>query len=213
MKTLSHEHLHCRDFGSALLDVEHFSEWLKSKRLRCPVSLPCDFVQVEWMLAAIQRHTEDSVTVPEALHVIRASDRLRAHRCAESNPVWLLGGEAYVRWAELIRDGVDSGELALLDFASKLPLQEERTTDQDAAEWITRAQTMAIVIIEASLSAGATPKKDAAAKEIAGIFEQDGTRSKHGKPIDAEYIERYALMGWKRMVEKGKGKFPPQKGN
>jgi hypothetical protein len=210
MKTLSHEHLHCRGFGSALLDVGYLVEWLATKRLRCPVTLPAAYVQVEWLLAAIQRHTEDSVTGDEAREIVTANARLREHRCATLSPAWLLGGEAYIQWASLIREGVDRGELVLLDFSSKLPIQPEQEKQEGSTpEWIVRAQTMAAVMIEESLRGDSVPRKEAVSGEIATLFLQDGTRSKQGRDIDSYYIERHALKDWRQMVTRGKRKIQP----
>ena len=109
MKILSHKHLHCRDFGSALLDVGYLAEWLRSKKIRSPITLDGDFVQVEWFLAAIQRSVQDNITDDEARAIVLASEHLRDHRCADSSPAWLLGGEAYLQWSALIRDAVEHG--------------------------------------------------------------------------------------------------------
>jgi hypothetical protein len=211
MDLLSNEHLHCRDFGSALLNADHLAEWLTLRRLRCPISLPAAYVQVEWLLSAIQRHTEDSVTNAEAVEIVRTSSRLSSHRCAGTNAAWLLGGEAYVQWSALLHQAVSSGELVLLDFSSKLPAtltkvipeaaqEDEGSRGGQGNEWFNRARALAWVMIAKDIEAGITPRKRAVAQEITDLFAQDGTTTKNGRKIDSDYVERHALQGWSDMV-------------
>ena len=122
LNTHSNAHLHCRDFGSTCLDTQHLMEWLAASRRRLPITLSRNFVQVEWLLSAIQDDMQNSITDSEAFEVVMAIPRLRDHKSAETAPAYLLGGEAYSRWAALITTAVAVGQLTLLEFQSKLPI-------------------------------------------------------------------------------------------
>lgn len=124
MKILSHKHLHGRDFGSSLLGVTEFSEWLSNKRLRIETSpniCEYDFVQVEALLCAVERAAFGSVTDDEAKEIVAADQIMVADNMASDAPLWLVGAEAHRKWREVITRAVMSGSLQLLDFGSKLP--------------------------------------------------------------------------------------------
>jgi hypothetical protein len=203
VNTHSNEHLHCRDFGSACLDTQHLMEWLASTRRRLPVALSRDFVQVEWLLSAIQHQVQDSLTRAEALEIVHADPRLRGHEMAVLSPRWLLGGEAYLRWAALITAAVSADELQLLDFASKLPalISQADQTEQDIAgygvghEWKHEASTMAIqycveAFDEYAAEHGATANcpltQDKAAKKLVTDLASMGRTLKYGGRIQYE---------------------------
>lgn len=135
-----------REFGSHLLHVPQFLEWLKSQNLVVPpFSRPIEdyeFVQVEMLLSAIANLS--SVTPEQALAVVMTIPELSAHRLHDIDPDdeyiervgklpvrgdaifarWQLGARASLAWRKLIAAGVRTQWLTLLDFASKLPIEQ-----------------------------------------------------------------------------------------
>ena len=203
MNTYTNQHLHCRAFGSACLDTQHFQEWLTTYRRQIPIALTHDYVQVEWLLSAIQMQVERSVTRIEAAEIVLADPTLRDHELAEITPQWLLGGEAYRRWAILIAEAVVAGDLELLDFASKLPVfvSEADQSEQDRAgygaghEWKHEAKTMAIqYCVEAlddyAVEHGQTDEcpmtQDKAARKLVADLASMGRKLKSKRPISFE---------------------------
>ncbi len=134
MQTLSNEHLHDREFGSRLFNVSHFQEWLETKRLSLPITLPADFVQVEMLLCIIERATTAGLDRNEALEIIAADPSLASHRSAARSPVWLVGAEAHRKWREVLNEAVANQELSLLEFGSKLPISNGRQTPAPKVE-------------------------------------------------------------------------------
>ena len=205
MNTHSNEHLHCRPFGSACLDTQHLQEWLSAHRRRVPVELTRDYVQVEWLLAAIQGQVERSVTRAEATEIVLADPLLRDHELAEMSPHWLLGGEAYRRWSLLIGEAITAGELELLDFASKLPAAQEAAkpttieAESDADDsWKTKVWTLAQDIYAKNFARGWGYDKDTVAGEIEKICGPDqlNLRTDTRKHLTKMYILRHGLVGW-----------------
>ena len=195
--THSSVHLHCRHFGSAVLDTQHLLTWLDDSRRRLPIKLSLEFVQAEWLLSAIQRQVQDSLSREEALEVVQADPLLRDHEMADISPQWLLGGEAYRRWSLLLAEAVDAGELVLLEYSSKLPLSAS-TDDQSNGdpieygtghEWKSEAKTMAIKYCIESIDAHVAEfgtdhcplTQDVAARKLVDDLASMGRKLKGGK--------------------------------
>lgn len=130
MKIMSHEHLHCREFGSSLFSVEDFFKWLHENNLRIltdPDIKNLEFIQIEGLLCAIER-AAGRVERDEALEIVKNDPSLINHRMAEINPSWLVGAESHRKWRVRINEAVSAGELVPLDYGSKLPIELPETT-------------------------------------------------------------------------------------
>lgn len=118
-----------REFGTHLFSVEKFQKWLDLQGLEVPIDPPLSpwkFIQVEALLCAIERGATAGMTDSDAGPIVKHMPRLSAHEDATIAPKWLLGAEAHWNWREKIRQAVNTGELQLLDFASKLPVSVEQ---------------------------------------------------------------------------------------
>lgn len=132
MNTLFHAELSEREFSSHLLHVGDLLAWAESKRLHLRTSPALDgfeFVQVEALLCAIERHAGD-VTTDQAMNIVLNDPVLKNDPVVTRYPDdidpttcrWLLGAEAHRKWRELLSGAIAAHELALLDFGSKLPI-------------------------------------------------------------------------------------------
>lgn len=133
MTTLFDSRLSDRDFASQLLHVDDLLTWAKSKRLHLRTTPPIDkneFVQVEALLCAIERHA-NNLTPEQALSIVLNDPVLKNDPVFQKYPDdidpttcrWLLGAEAHRKWRELLSGAIAAHELELLDFGSKLPIQ------------------------------------------------------------------------------------------
>jgi hypothetical protein len=131
MTTLFDSRLSDRDYASYLLHVGDLVKWVESKRLHLQAA-PDDmyeFVQVEALLSAIERHA-NNVTPEQALNIVLNDPVLKNDPVIQKYPDdidpitcrWLLGAEAHRKWRELLYSAISAGELTLLDFGSKLPV-------------------------------------------------------------------------------------------
>ena len=64
------------------------------------------------------------------LHALRWSGS-QGMNCGAGAPRWLVGADAHMQWRRLLERAVEAGELVLLHFGSKLPV-EARTEPQAA---------------------------------------------------------------------------------
>ena len=139
-ETLFDSRLADRDFGSHVLHIPALLDWVKAKGLHLPVTQPAldgyKFVQVEALLAAISRPLH-SLTPEQALNLALSNPELKDHEAVGGKDGmaarWLLGADAHLRWEKLIGAAVQSGELVLLDFASKLPIAASALPGQETA--------------------------------------------------------------------------------
>lgn len=130
--TLFHESITDREWGANLIAVAALEQWVSEAGLilkTIPSLDNFDFVQAEALLCAIERYATQC-TPAEALSAIRNDKTLKEHRVYKESPedpmpshVWLYASEAPRQWRELIRNGLHTGDLALLNPASKLPLK------------------------------------------------------------------------------------------
>lgn len=122
-ETLFNEKLIAREFGSHLFSVNDLLQWAKSKNLHPPnIALleEYEFVQVECFLFEIYKRAVN-VTPSETLAIILASNIESKHPLAIEQPAYFLGGDAEVAWRKTVKESIESGELVILDFGSKLP--------------------------------------------------------------------------------------------
>lgn len=146
MKVLSHPGLHCRDFGSSLLSVSDFREWLSANRLRI-ATLPSideyDYVQIESLLCAVERAAGAATDESEAEKIVSADSYLAENEAADFAPHWLFGAEAHRKWRIKITHAAMAGELCILDFGSKLPIKIPDAALRAAAEYGPTAKDLA----------------------------------------------------------------------
>lgn len=136
-QTLFDSGLSVREFKTHLLYVPALLEWAKSKRLRLRTTPPLDgyeFVHIETLLCAIERHAM-SLTHEQARDIVANDPALQARMFAglgvergefdnyvKESPAWLVQADAHSQWRKLFAAAIQAGELALLDFGSKLPI-------------------------------------------------------------------------------------------
>jgi hypothetical protein len=121
---LFHEWLVNREFGSHLLSVAKLNAWAQGKGLELVTLPPVGdflFVQAEALLCAIESAVQPSESV--AIAVVKSSPALMADQVAQQEPRFALKGDAALAWRELVGQAVRDGELSLLDYGSKLPIQ------------------------------------------------------------------------------------------
>ena len=122
-ETLFNEKLIAREFGSHLFSVNDLLQWAESKNLHPPnIALleEYEFVQVECFLFEIYKRAVN-VTPSETLAIILASNIASKNPLAIEQPAYFLGGDAEVAWRKIVKEAIESGELVILDFGSKLP--------------------------------------------------------------------------------------------
>jgi hypothetical protein len=128
--TLFDSRLSEREFGSYLVHVPSFLKWIESKSLNFPETNPqidtYRFVQVEALLCAIERPFQ-SMTNEQAFIIVQSNPELRDEKAAREpgTAKWLLHADAHLQWRKLIVAAVKTGELKLLDYASKLTISGE----------------------------------------------------------------------------------------
>jgi hypothetical protein len=125
-----------REFGSHLLSVSDLFAWAKSNRLHIPSTELIDaseFVQVEYLLSAIGS-LSGNLSEAQAIQVIQNYPSLINNPAASIAPSWLLGGEAILQWRKVLGKAIDSDELTLLHFGSKLPVNVVRKAESSFDE-------------------------------------------------------------------------------
>ena len=123
---LFHPDLVDREFGSHLIAVPKLTEWAAKQGLEVVTQPPIrgfQFVQVEAFLCAIENAARENTPEPMAAAIVQATPHLASSRAAEVAPRWLVGADAHLQWRRLLEKAVEAGELALLHFGSKLPVQ------------------------------------------------------------------------------------------
>lgn len=131
---LFHPDLVDREFGSHLIAVPKLAEWAAKQGLEVVTHPPIggfQFVQVEAFLCAIENAARENTPEPMAAAIVQATPHLASSRAAEVAPRWLVGADAHLQWRRLLERAVEAGELVLLHFGSKLPV-EARTEPQTA---------------------------------------------------------------------------------
>lgn len=132
---LFHPDLVDREFGSHLIAVSKLTDWAAKRGLEVDTQPPIggfQFVQVEAFLCAIERAARESTRdEQQAAAIVQATPHLAHDRAAEVAPRWLVGADAHMQWRRLLERAVEAGELVLLHFGSKLPV-EARTEPQTA---------------------------------------------------------------------------------
>jgi len=124
---LFHPDLVDREFGSHLIAVPKLTDWAAKRGLEVDTQPPIggfQFVQVEAFLCAIERAARESTRdEQQAAAIVQATPHLAQDRAAEVAPRWLVGADAHLQWRRLLERAVEAGELVLLHFGSKLPVQ------------------------------------------------------------------------------------------
>lgn len=143
---LFHPDLVDREFGSHLIAVSKLTDWAAKRGLEVDTQPPIggfQFVQVEAFLCAIERAARESTRdEQQAAAIIQATPHLAHDRAAEVAPRWLVGADAHMQWRHLLERAVEAGELVLLHFGSKLPVQA--STKPEAAPAVNRGTPKAL---------------------------------------------------------------------
>ena len=207
---LFHPDLVGREFGSHLIAVSKLTDWAAKRGLEVDTQPPIggfQFVQVEAFLCAIERAARESTRdEQQAAAIIQATPHLAHDRAAEVAPRWLVGADAHMQWRRLLERAVEAGELVLLHFGSKLPI-EAPTEPQTAPEVKEKPQDRRarwLVMFEAEEKRG---KRGA----LTRLAKSEGVdRSNMGKDIDKARAERDTQRragGWTaQLVQDGKRK-------
>lgn len=212
---LFHPELTDREFGSHLLSVTRLTAWAAQHELDIVTQPPIgkyQFVQVEALLCAIERAACESTPEAIAVSIIGSSPHLEQDRAASLAPCWLVGADAHQQWRRVLNDAVAAGELALLQFGSKLPVHgatgvinsksPPARSGQADAGWKAMAQARAFEIIARDKAKALYPSQPDIAHEIARDFRRDGVTGQGGKPLAWDTIKRHALNG----ISSAKGK-------
>ena len=199
-----------REFGSHLIAVSKLTDWAAKRGLEVDTQPPIggfQFVQVEAFLCAIERAARESTRdEQQAAAIIQATPHLAHDRAAEVAPRWLVGADAHMQWRRLLERAVEAGELVLLHFGSKLPI-EAPTEPQTAPEVKEKPQDRRarwLVMFEAEEKRG---KRGA----LTRLAKSEGVdRSNMGKDIHKARAERDTQRragGWTaQLVQDGKRK-------
>ena len=132
--TLFDQALIKRPFKSHVLDIGKLNQWAHAKGLSLATDQPLDghqFVQVEWLLCSVERaairgighgmaQAYVEVDMPELMDLDDDGETAKELR------LWQLGAQAHYAWRTLIETAVADGELALLHFGSKLPIDPSK---------------------------------------------------------------------------------------
>lgn len=128
---LFHPDLVDREFGSHLIAVPKLTEWAAKHGLEVVTQPPIrgfQFVQVEAFLCAIENAARENTPEPMAVAIVQTTPHLAHDRAAEVTPRWLVGADAHMQWRRLLERAVEAGELVLLHFGSKLPVEARTAT-------------------------------------------------------------------------------------
>jgi hypothetical protein len=219
MTTLFDSRLSDRDYASYLLHVGDLVKWVESKRLHLQAA-PDDmheFVQVEALLSAIERHA-NNVTPEQALNIVLNDPVLKNDPVIQKYPDdidpitcrWLLGAEAHRKWRELLYSAISAGELTLLDFGSKLPVNiaptestatpapapSKSATDGKATpNWKMQIQAEATAHCLRLRKAGASPTTNSIVDSMARWCVDNNVRTDNGICPSANYLRTHVLGG------------------
>ena len=213
---LFHPDLVDREFGSHLIAVPKLTEWAEKQGLEVVTQPPIggfQFVQVEAFLCAIENAARENTPEPMADAIVQATPHLANNRAADIAPRWLVGADAHQQWRRLLERAVEAGELALLHFGSKLPIQARpgHETPQAEPQAVPEVKETAherrarwLVMFEAEEKRG---KRGA----LTRLAKSEGVdRSNMGKDIDKARAERDTQRragGWTaQLVQDGKRK-------
>lgn len=200
-------------FGDNLFSAQHLTAWLNAKGLILPVDPRIKsylFVQVYALLSEIQSYAYESISNEKsyALALRGLAHPENFYRPASRIKVSV---DVADQWRALLIAAVQSGELMLLDYASKLPVlaavsaPAARQGDNGSGhEWKAKAWALAAEIHKVNFARGWGHDKLTVAAEIEKMFGPGrlNLTTKTGRPIDRAYIVRYALQGWSKRFGK-----------
>ena len=200
---LFHPELVEREFGSHLLSVPKLTEWASRQGIKIATSPPIEgfqFVQVEAFLCAIERGATESTPEPMAIAIVQSTTHLANDRAAKIAPRWLVGADAHQQWRRLLEKAIEAGEVALLHFGSKLPIQARPAPESAQAEQQNAAPNYAMLATPDQLVAafgsmsGMTSQwfrsmKDRPALHAAVVA--PGTRGRNGGP---PYLDVFSVV-------------------
>lgn len=138
-----------RPMGTALIRVSQFNEWIESTGIECPVEIPdVKYYPVELFLFRLSLNAQTLSSPQRARDLVEANaemsaqvDCLRKHKALRdlkdhSLYTGAVGAHACRAWSKHIKEAIESGELALFDFISKLPMKisSDELTQLDTTE-------------------------------------------------------------------------------
>jgi hypothetical protein len=215
---LFHADLADREFGSALLSVEKLTAWAQDKDLEL-MTLPSltgyRFVQAEALLCAIERGV-NNLTPEQAVAIVKADPVLSKHRAVTEpsgyvDPTtcrWLLGADAHVSWRRLLESAIEKKELTLLNFASKLPINDEpgqraapdpaavvKASEIEPSQWKMKIQIEAAARMVRLRAANANPTVHSIINDMARWCKDNEVKTDGGIFPSASYIRTHVLGG------------------
>ena len=224
MTTLFDSRLSWRDYASHLLHVGDLLEWAKSKRLHLKTTPPIngfEFVQVEALLCAIERHAGE-LTPDQALEIVLNNPVLKNDPIFQKYPDdidpttcrWLIGAEAHRKWRELLTGAIAAHELALLDFGSKLPIdtapaqvptlapvavvalgEPDKVTAKPATNWRMKIQAEAYEHWIRLLASGCSPTPNSILDDLVTWCATNNVRTDTGIYPGAGHIKNTVING------------------
>lgn len=199
-------------FGDNVFSVKHLLAWLDAKGLVLPVygSVKSGmFVQVCALLSEVQNYAYETIS-DEKAYALALRGLAHPENFYKPASRIKISFDAAGQWRDMLISAVQSGELMLLDYASKLPvlapasepasrIGQGSPKGDDGHEWKSKAWALAAEIHAVNLARGWGHDKQTVAGEIAKMFGPDqlDLKTKTGRPIDRAYIVRYALGGWR----------------
>lgn len=200
-------------FTDNLFSVQHLKAWLNVKGLTLPADQRINgylFVQVCALLSEIQGYAYDSISDEKSYALALRGLAHPEHFYRPASRIKVSVNVAD-QWRALLITAVQTGELMLLDYASKLPVlarvsapPARQGDNENGHEWKAKAWAMAAEIHQVNLARGWGHDKVTVAAEIEKMFGPDhlNLTTKTGRPIDRAYIVRYALQGWSKRFGK-----------
>jgi hypothetical protein len=182
------------DFGKALFHCDDLADWLRQRRLHLTASSALEgyeFVQAAALMATVS--TAATLPEDEAREIVDADPQACADLAATADPVAYLQGIAEREWRGVIKAAVASGELALLDRVTGLPvpLLTRSSADSSPEPWESKARAMAAEMYRHNPGTSVE-----IAKRIAKAFAEMGVLSNINKPLTWMNIHRQTLSPW-----------------
>lgn len=182
-------------FGGHLFSLPDLVKWAAANEfhLHVPAIEGLIFVQAELLLCEIERQAMSEISALDAI----ALEQLNPPEPGDPYPDeperahWRHGAKAHLRWRRLLGKAIDAGELQLLDFASKLPIEKA------CAEPMTPALGV-VVTVNADVESDSTPGNAPVgpfAPPPEGPDDRDDRRYRELRDAGGDYVNQFAK--WK----------------
>lgn len=203
MTTFEYSDLTDEDFGDAVIATTFLQKWAQDQGTALPIDpavLRHEFLQVSALLAEIEAfafrsipaHKANALTLarrPEDDHSHVGRSRIQVSTSVET------------QWRRRMLDAVTTGELVLLDYASKLPTnvidysETANSIELPRKDWEYSARSYAVEICRTELAKGRDPKQEKVGEEVVVLLRNAEIRTHKDKEISHAYVMK-ALQPW-----------------